>query len=132
MRKRNSRIRRGLLLVAGISILATGCPGDPGAYRYGGAGILTSQTTSETIEYWVSQTSGQPDVQVKIIEVVNIPLAGENRITNWGKVATGNGPAIFAGMNDTHWLIGATSWELYTCIVSDPNDCHHWQTWTAS
>lgn len=96
-----------------------------------GSAILNADTNSEEIKYTASQTAGQPDLRVKVVEVVRIGFQ-DFTIVNWSSnLATGTGPVDRGWFIDSHYLIGAKSWSLYTCMEADHSDCKLWETWTA-
>lgn len=120
-----------LVVIGALALIATACPGSPGVNKYGFAAILNADTNSEEIKYTASQTAGQPDLRVKVVEVVRIGFQ-DFTIVNWSSnLATGTGPVDRGWFIDSHYLIGAKSWSLYTCMEADHSDCKLWETWTA-
>lgn len=110
-----------------LELTPHGLPGS-GPYKYGWGQISDVDTTSERVHVRASQTSGQPDLRIKIKSVFNV--AGYTReVITWDHDVLGDGPAIDTYLDDTTPFIGVSRWELYLCTIDDLSDCHLWDTW---
>ena len=115
----------------GISILATGCPGDPGSYKYGFATIIDRNTTSERAEVVASQTKDQPAIRLKMRNTTTVAGVTVSRDT-YDSAAIQPGSSVTRVFVDTTPIIGTDIWQIYTCLDSDHSDCRLMDTWTAS
>ncbi len=120
-----------LALLAGTSIAATGCPGDPGPYKYGFATIIDSKTTGERAEVVASQTEDQPAIRLKMrntTTVAGFTVSGDT----YAPAAIQPGSSVTQVFRDVTPFVSSDMWQIYTCLESDHSDCRLRDTWTAN